>query len=87
MPKMVFTHKVEDVAKWMSFEKEREEIFAPFAKNLKSHIDIEGSNMVAMTMDMHGEKEFFASHNADYHDSNMKRQGVIRPVTIFSAGE
>lgn len=85
MPKMVFTFKVEDVAKFKSFDKEREDSFAPYATNLKSYIDIEGSNIVAMIMDMHNEEEFFALHNADDHDSNMKRQGVIRPVTILSA--
>lgn len=85
MPKVVLTCKVEDVAKWKTFDDERNESLGKFATNIQSHIDIDRSNTVALTMDLHDEEGFYAMHNLDDGDPKMKQQGIIRPVMIMSA--
>ncbi|HEV3211823.1 MAG TPA: hypothetical protein VGZ03_00365 [Acidimicrobiales bacterium] len=53
MPKMVITHKVEDVERWLKGKVERAEAIAHLGgKNVVDHVATDGSNNVAITADV-----------------------------------
>lgn len=84
MPKLVITHRVEDVTKWKEFDGERETNMSAFATQIHAHVASDGSDNVAVTMDvsnMEGLKSFMASETCD---AIMRRHGVIKPVTIYA---
>ncbi len=84
MPKLVITHRVEDFAKWKTFDGERETNMSAFASDIHSYASAEGNNEVALTMnvaDMDGLQTFLRSETCD---AIMRRHGVIKPVTLYS---
>ncbi len=84
MLRLVFTHRVEDVAKWKAFDRERETNMSAFASEIRSYASEGGSNEVAVTMkvaDMEGLQTFLRSETCD---AIMRRHGVIKPVTMYS---
>jgi hypothetical protein len=85
MPKIVITHRVEDVAKWKAFDGERETNMSAFAADIQSYVLAEGGDQVAVTMDVRdpeGLSRFMASETCD---AIMRRHGVVRPVTVYSS--
>jgi hypothetical protein len=83
MPKLVITHRVEDIAKWKSFDGERQTNMSAFASDIRSYASADGEKTVAVTMDvsdMEGLQTFLRSETCD---SIMRRHGVIRPVATY----
>ena len=83
MPKLVVTHFVEDVERWLGFKDERAAALAPFATNVTDHVAMDGSKKVAITMDAHdtaGLQAALASPPPKLA-ATMGRHGVIPPVT------
>jgi hypothetical protein len=84
MPRLVITHRVEDVAKWKTFDAERETNMSSFASDIQSYASAEGNSDVAITMnvaDMDGLQTFLRSETCD---AIMRRHGVIKPITTYS---
>ncbi len=84
MSKLVITHKVEDVAKWKSFDTERSTNMAAFASDISSYVDTNGGNSIAVSMtvtDLDGLKNFMQSETCD---AIMRKHGVIKPVTVLA---
>lgn len=84
MPRLVITHRVEDVAKWKAFDGEREVNMGGFASEIRSYVAGDGGDGVALTMnvsDMEGLKTFLASETCD---AIMRRHGVVKPVTMYA---
>jgi hypothetical protein len=53
MPKVVITHKVADVEKWLSFKSERAAAIGDLGgTNVVDHVDADGGDVVAITCDM-----------------------------------
>lgn len=82
MPKIVITHAVADVEHWLKFHAERVAQLSPFATNVTEHAAVDGSNHVALTMDVHdmaGMQAALASPPPEL-TAAMERHGVIPPI-------
>lgn len=83
MSEIVLTHRVEDVAKWKGFDDERSANLGAFAKNIKSHIDVNGGDLVALTMTITDRDGMSAYMKSDACGAIMKQHGVIEPVNMM----
>jgi hypothetical protein len=87
MPKVVITHAVKDVGRWLSFKDERAAALSAFVTDVTDHANTDGSNSVAVTMDVHDMAAFqglMASPSPELAAA-MERHGVIPPLTAFIA--
>jgi hypothetical protein len=85
MPKLVITHAVVDVERWLKGKEERVTAFSPFATHVTDHVALDGSNTIAITADVHdlaGAQAMLASPPPETAAA-MERHGVIQPVTAF----
>jgi hypothetical protein len=85
MPKMVFTHKVEDVEKWLKGKVERAEAIAHMGgKNVVDHVATDGSNNVAITADVSDPAALAATMASPSPElsATMASHGVVPPVTL-----
>jgi hypothetical protein len=85
MPKMVITHKVEDVEKWLKGKVERAEAIAHLGgKNVVDHVATDGSNNVAVTADISDPAVATAAITAPSAELSaaMASHGVIPPLTL-----
>ena len=85
MPKIVITHKVVDVERWLAGSAERAAVIGEYATNVTDHAAMDGSNTIAVTADVHdmaGAQAMMASPStADA--AAMERHGVIPPLTVY----
>jgi hypothetical protein len=84
MPKLVITHRVEDVAKWKAFDAERETNLSTFAEDIRSYAPTDGGDQVAVSMDVHDPDGLSRFMESETCASIMRRHGVVRPVSVFS---
>ncbi len=85
MPKIVITHKVEDVQQWLKGKMERVEHFAHLGgKNVVDHVATDESNTVAVSMDVSdvaAVTESIKSPSTEVKEK-MASHGVVPPLTI-----
>ena len=82
MAKMVITHAVVDVERWLQGKAERTAAFSPFATNVTDHVAMDGSKNIAITADVHdlaGAQAMLAAPSPETAAA-MERHGVIPPV-------
>ena len=85
MPKMVITHAVIDVERWLAGKGDRVTHFSPFATDVTDHVALDGSNTIAITADVHdlaGAQATLASPPPEMVAA-MERHGVIQPITAY----
>ena len=85
MPKMVITHSVVDIDRWLQGKAERVQIISKYATNVTDHVAADGSNNVAITADIHdmaGLQELMASPSPE-DTAAEERHGVIQPITAY----
>ena len=85
MPKMVITHAVVDIDRWLKGKYERVDIISKYATNVTDHVAADGSNNVAITADIHdmaGLQELMASPSPE-DTAAQERHGVIQPITAY----
>ena len=85
MPKLVITHKVEDVEKWLKGKVERAEAIAHLGgKNVVDHVAMDGSNNVAITADISDPAVATAAMDSPSAEMSaaMASHGVIPPLTV-----
>jgi len=85
MPKMVITHAVVDIDRWLHGKAERAEIIGNYATNVTDHVAADGSTNVAITADIHdmaGLQELMASPSPE-DTAAQERHGVIQPITAY----
>ena len=85
MPKMVITHAVVDIDRWLQGKAERVEIISKYATAVTDHVAADGSNNVAITADIHdmaGLQELMASPSPE-DTAAQERHGVIQPITAY----
>lgn len=85
MPKLIITHRVDDVAKWKAFDAERQANMSAFAVDIESYTPQDGGDRVAVAMTVHdpeGLKRFMASETCD---AIMRRHGVVKPVAVYAS--
>jgi hypothetical protein len=85
VPKIVITHKVVDIERWLKGKAERAATIAPYATQITDYVAMDGSNIIAVTADVHdlaGAQAMMASPSAK-DKATMERHGVIPPFTVF----
>ncbi len=85
MSKMVITHKVEDVEKWLKGKVERAEAIAHLGgKNVVDHVASDGSNNVAVTADVSDPAALTAALASPSPELStaMASHGVVPPLTL-----
>lgn len=85
MSEIVLTHRVEDVTKWKSFDDERSANLGVFATNIKSYVDVNGSDLVALTMTITDPEGMSAYMKSEACGAVMKQHGVIEPVNMMKS--
>jgi hypothetical protein len=85
MPKIVVTHAVVDVERWLKGKAERAAVIGKYGTNVKDHVAADGSNKIAVTADVHdmaGLQAMMASPPADAAAA-MERHGVVPPLAMY----
>jgi hypothetical protein len=85
VPKIVITHAVVDVERWLKGKEERAAAFSPFAGNVTDHVALDGTNNVAITADVHdlaGAQAMMAAPSAEAA-AQAESHGVINPITAY----
>ena len=85
MPKLVITHAVVDIERWLKGKQERAADIGPFATNITDYVAMDGSNTIAVTADIHdlaGAQAMMASPSPE-DAAAMERHGVIPPITVY----
>ncbi len=89
MPKMVITHGVADVDKWLTFKAERAEAIAGLGgSDVVDHVAHDGSNQIAVTAnvtDVDGMMAALASPPAELAAA-MEKHGVLPPLVAYVEG-
>lgn len=89
MAKMVITHAVADVDKWLAFKDERAEAIAGLGgSDVVDHVAHDGSNQIAVTTevdDVDGMMASLASPSPEVA-ATMEKHGVLPPVVAYVAG-
>jgi hypothetical protein len=88
VPKIVITHKVANVDKWLSFKSERAAAIGDLGgTNVVDHVDAEGGDVVAITCEMADMDSALAAVKSPPPElgSVMEKHGVVPPLTIFVA--
>lgn len=86
MTKIVLTHAVEDVERWLGFKDERAaSIGAMGGSNVVDHVAADGSNNIAISMDVADPAAIQASLASPPPElmDTMQRHGVVPPVTAL----
>lgn len=85
MPKLVVTHKVVDVERWLEGKEAIASVSAAFADDITTFVAADGSNNVAFTAnvhDMEGLQAFMAELPPEAVASEEK-YGVLQPSTVY----
>lgn len=85
MPKVVITHKVEDVETWLKGKLERAEAIAHLGgKNVVDHVAADGSKSVAITAEVSDPAAMKAAIDSPSPELSaaMSSHGVVPPVAI-----
>lgn len=85
MPKVVITHAVVDVERWLKGKAERAAVIGAYATNVTDYVAMDGSNNIAITADVHdlaGAQAMMASPSPE-DAAAMERHGVLQPVTAY----
>lgn len=86
MPKVVITHNVVDVDKWLKGKSERAEAIAGMGgSNVVDHASQDGSNTVAITLQTEDVANMMAAIADPIPElaAAMERHGVVPPIAVF----
>jgi hypothetical protein len=81
MPKLVVTHAVVDIERWVNGKADRVAVFERFGTNVTDYVALDGSNTIAITADVNdlaGAQAMMASPSPDVAAA-MERHGVTPP--------
>jgi len=87
MPKVVVTHNVIDVAKWLQFKSERADAIAAMGgSNVVDHVAQDGSNTVAVAAEVEDVAGLMAALSSPPPEVGaiMERHGVVPPLAIYA---
>ncbi len=85
MPKIVMTHAVVDVERWLKGKAERAAVVSRYATEVTDYVAMDGSNTIAVTAlvhDLAGAQAMMASPSPE-DAAAMERHGVIPPLTVY----
>ena len=85
MPKIVITHAVVDIERWLKGKDERAATISAYATDVTDFVAMDGSNSIAVTADVHdlaGAQAMMASPSPE-EAAAMERHGVLPPLTVY----
>ena len=85
MPKIVITHAVVDVERWLAGKADRAAVIGEFGTEVTDHVAADGSNNIAITADVHdlaGAQAMIATPSPETAAA-MGRHGVVPPLTVY----
>ena len=85
MPRLVVTHAVEDVERWLEGKAERAAAIGAVGTNVTDYVALDGSDKIAITADIHdldAAQQLFASPPPDVA-ATMQEHGVVPPITAY----
>ena len=85
MPKIVITHAVVDLERWLKYKQERIDQLAPFATHVTDHVAADGSKNVSVTADVADMAALQSAIGSPPPElaAAMERHGVIAPLTAY----
>jgi chemotaxis signal transduction protein len=86
MAKVVITHNVIDIAKWLQFKSERAEAIAAMGgRNVVDHVAQDGSNTVALAVEVDDVAELMTALSSPPPELGaiMEKHGVVPPLAIY----
>jgi S-adenosylmethionine:diacylglycerol 3-amino-3-carboxypropyl transferase len=83
MPKVVFTHAVNDPAFWASKHAERVAAFASWGTNVVDYLSADSSKTVAVGVDVHDMAAMQAALTSPEIAAAKKAHGVVEPITML----
>jgi len=83
MPRVVFTHPVNDLAHWASKHSERVAAFASWGSNVVDCLSAEGSNNVSVCVDVHDLSGMEAALKSPEIAAAKQAHGVLEPLAIY----
>jgi predicted component of type VI protein secretion system len=86
MPKMVITHAVEDLERWLAGKADRAAaIESGSGSNVQDHVAADGSNNIAVTADVADVEAITAMLASPPPDvlERMQAHGVVPPLTAY----
>jgi hypothetical protein len=83
MPRVVFSHAVSDRALWASKHAERVKAFNAWGTNIIDHMNADGSNNVAVSVDVHDMGEMQKALASPELAAAKQAHGVIEPVAVL----
>ena len=86
MPKVVVTHNVVDVDRWLQFKSERADAIAALGgSNVVDHVAQDGSNTVAVATEVNDVAGLVAALSSPPPEVGaiMERHGVLPPLAIY----
>jgi S-adenosylmethionine:diacylglycerol 3-amino-3-carboxypropyl transferase len=83
MPRVVFTHAVNDPTFWASKHEERVTAFASWGTNVVDYLSADGSHTVAVSVDVHDMEAMQAALAAPEIAAAKEAHGVIEPVSML----
>jgi hypothetical protein len=85
MPRVVLTHAVEDVERWLEGKAERAAAIGAAGTNVTDYVALDGSNKIAVTTDVHDMDAAQAMITSAPPEvaAAMQKHGVIQPITAY----
>ena len=85
MPRLVITHAVEDIDRWLQGKAERASVIETVGSDVTDFVALDGSLNVAITADTHdldGAKALMNTPSAE-DLALMQKHGVVPPITAY----
>jgi hypothetical protein len=85
MPRMVLTHHVVDIERWLKGKDERAAAIEGFGSDVRDHVAVDGSNQVAVTAtvdDLDGVQAMLVSPPPEVA-AQMESHGVLPPIVAY----
>lgn len=88
MPRIVATHAVVEVERWLAGKAERAATISRFASDVTDYVAADGTPMIAISADVHDMAglEALLSSPAAEDVAAMERHGVLPPITVYIEG-
>ena len=85
MPKIVITHAVVDIDRWLKGKEERVTDIGSAGSNVTDYVASDGSNSVAITADVHDMAALEAMMASPPPEvaARMESHGVVPPITAY----
>jgi hypothetical protein len=85
MPRVVLTHAVEDLERWLEGKAERAAAIGAAGTNVTDYVALDGSNKIAVTADVHDMDAAQAMITSAPPEvaAAMQKHGVIQPITAY----